>query len=133
MPLREIVAPKTLPGELPLAGFVTTINANPPVRVPGCAVFLTAVEGGTPRALIHNLEHNHVLHQKVVILTARTLNVPVAPDDERLRVEHMSLGIRRVTACYGFQELPDVPGRCATRKPWDSTSTRTARRISCTG
>ncbi len=95
--------------EIPLANFVRTLSTSPPVRVPGCAVFLTAVEGGTPRALIHNLEHNHVLHQKVVIFTARTLNVPIAPDDARLKVEHLWHGLRRVTASYGFQELPDVP------------------------
>ena len=95
--------------EIPLANFVRTLSTSPPVRVPGCAVFLTAVEGGTPRALIHNLKHNHVLHQKVVIFTARTLNVPIAPDDARLKVEHLWHGLRRVTASYGFQELPDVP------------------------
>ena len=50
-----------------------------------------------------------MLHQKVVIFTARTLNVPIAPDDARLKVEHLWHGLRRVTASYGFQELPDVP------------------------
>ena len=106
---RELLHERMREKEVPLASFIAKLDENPPVRVPGCAVFLTAVEGGTPRALIHNLEHNRVLHQKVVIFTARTLNVPVAPIDGRLKVEHLWHGLRRVTANYGFQELPDVP------------------------
>jgi KUP system potassium uptake protein len=106
---REILHERMREKEVPLATFVKTLQTNPPVRVAGCAVFLTAVPGGTPRALIHNLDHNRVMHQKVVIFTARTLNVPVAPDEGRLHVEHLWHGLRRVTANYGFQELPDVP------------------------
>ena len=106
---RSLMRERIQEKEIPLTSFIKTLSENPPVRVPGCAVFLTAVGGGTPRALIHNLEHNHVMHQKVVIFTARTLNVPIAPDDGRLMVEHLWHGLRRVTASYGFQELPDVP------------------------
>jgi KUP system potassium uptake protein len=106
---RSLMKERIREKEIPLATFIKTLGTTPPVRVPGCAVFLTAVGGGTPRALIHNLEHNHVMHQKVVIFTARTLNVPIAPDDGRLMVEHLWHGLRRVTASYGFQELPDVP------------------------
>ena len=106
---RDLLKQRMEQKEKPLSEFVKTLAANPPVRVPGCAVFLTAVEGGTPRALVHNLEHNRVMHQKVVIFTARTLNVPVAPEDDRLRVEHLWRGLRRVTASYGFQEIPDIP------------------------
>jgi KUP system potassium uptake protein len=106
---RELLKERMREKEKPLSAFVAALSSNPPVRVPGCAVFLTAVEGGTPRALLHNLEHNRVLHQKVVIFTARTLNIPHAPEQDRLRVEHLWRGLRRVTASYGFQEIPDIP------------------------
>jgi KUP system potassium uptake protein len=106
---RSLMKERIREKEIPLATFIESLRTNPPIRVPGCGVFLTAVGGGTPRALIHNLEHNHILHQKVVIFTARTLNVPIAPVDGRLQVEHLWHGLRRVTASYGFQEIPDVP------------------------
>ena len=94
---------------LPVDEFLKRLVTDPPVRVPGCAIYLSASGDTVPRALLHNIEHNHVLHQKVVLLTARTLNIPIAPEGSRIRVEHLFHGVRRVTASYGFQELPDVP------------------------
>lgn len=107
--LRDRMATKTIS----LDALRKMIAADPPVRVPGCAVYLSATETGVPRALVHNLAHNHVLHQKVVLLTVRTLNVPTASADQRLQVEHLFHGLRRVTASYGFQETPDVPASLA--------------------
>jgi KUP system potassium uptake protein len=106
---RELLGERMRSREIPIDALVDHILKDPPVRAPGCAVFLTAVGKGAPRALLHNLEHNHVLHQKVVFLTARTLNVPIASADERLKIEYLGHGMRRVTALYGFMELPDVP------------------------
>ena len=106
---RELLGERMRSREIPIDALVHHIQESPPVRAPGCAIFLTAVGSGAPRALLHNLEHNHVLHQKVVFLTARTLNVPFAPAERRLEIEYLSHGLRRVTARYGFMELPDVP------------------------
>ena len=106
---RALLAERMKSRGIPIDALVEHIKLDPPVRAPGCAVFLTAVGTGAPRALLHNLEHNHVLHQKVVFFTARTLNVPYAPADQRIMIEYLPLGMRRVTAYYGFAELPDVP------------------------
>jgi KUP system potassium uptake protein len=106
---RELLNERMRSRQIPLDVLIERIVRDPPVRVPGCAVFLASVGTGVPRALLHNLEHNHVLQQKVVLFTARTLNVPFAPDEERLQIEYLGHGLRRVTAAYGFQELPDVP------------------------
>ena len=106
---RQLLTERMRAKDIPFDEFMRRISESPPVRVPGSAVYLSASDKGVPRALLHNVEHYHALHQKVVLFTARTLNLPVAPDEDRLRVEHLFHGFRRVTASYGFQELPDIP------------------------
>ena len=81
----------------------------PPQRVPGTAVFLTADRGVVPQALLHNIKHNHVLHQRNVVLTVDTLAVPYAPREKRLEVRGIADGWYRVTLRFGFMETPDVP------------------------
>jgi KUP system potassium uptake protein len=56
--------------------FLPGLVAHPPLRVPGVAVFLTADPSGTPRALLHNLKHNKVLHSTTILLSVRTLDIP---------------------------------------------------------
>jgi KUP system potassium uptake protein len=90
--------------------FLPGLMLAPPARVPGTAVFLTAQKGVVPHALLHNLKHNKVLHERNVFLTVETLNVPYAPKDRRLKIE--SIGgedFYRVTIRFGFMETPDVP------------------------
>jgi KUP system potassium uptake protein len=90
--------------------FLPGLMLAPPVRVQGTAVFLTADKGVVPHALLHNLKHNKVLHERNVLLTVETLNVPYAQRDKRLRIE--SIGgedFYRVVARFGFMETPDVP------------------------
>src|SRR5690606_33328154 len=81
----------------------------PPVRVPGTAVFLIAQQGMVPQALLHNLKHNKVLHERNVFLTVETLDVPYAPAAQRLRMEPIGADFHRVTVRFGFMETPDVP------------------------
>jgi len=81
----------------------------PPQRVPGTAVFLTADKGVVPQALLHNIKHNHVLHERNVVLTVDTLAVPYAPREKRLEVRGIADGWFRVTLRFGFMETPDVP------------------------
>ena len=90
--------------------FLPGLMLAPPVRVPGTAVFLTASPDVVPHALLHNLKHNKVLHERNVFLTVETLNVPYAPEEKRLKIE--SIGgqdFHRVLIRYGFMETPDVP------------------------
>jgi KUP system potassium uptake protein len=95
--------------ETPLSKFLRYLDDNPPLRVPGTAVYLTAVDAGTPMPLNRNLEHNHVLHRHVILLTSQTRPVPYLADDDRMAVEDLGHHIWRVVVQWGFQEQPDVP------------------------
>ncbi len=79
------------------------------IAVPGTAVFLAGNPNGTPVALLHNLKHNKVLHERVIILTVLTEEVPYVHKSERLEVTKMREDIFRVVGHYGFMEQPNVP------------------------
>ncbi|MFC4160848.1 potassium transporter Kup [Chitinimonas lacunae] len=96
-------------GELPLAMFVESIEANPPHRVDGTAVFMTGSTDTVPHALLHNLKHNKVLHEQVVFLTIQSTDEPYVAMKERLQVEQLSPSFWKVVATYGFKEEPSVP------------------------
>ncbi|HSG47173.1 MAG TPA: potassium transporter Kup [Longimicrobiales bacterium] len=96
---------------MPVADFVASIAEDPPVRVPGTAVFMDSNPGGTPRALLHNLKHNKVLHERVVMLNVVTLEVPRAQPADRVSVTPAGGGIFRVQFRFGFSEDPDVHRR----------------------
>ncbi|MBJ6981335.1 MULTISPECIES: potassium transporter Kup [unclassified Luteimonas] len=89
--------------------FIPGLMLAPPVRVPGTAIFLTSDPGVVPHALMHNLKHNKVLHERNVFLTAETLKVPYAPRERRLEVKEIGDDFYRVTARFGFMETPDLP------------------------
>jgi len=97
----------------PFDRFLKDILAKPPVRVPGTAVFMTGSGAGTPPTLMHNLEHNKVLHSQIVLLTVMTADVPIVPLEDRVRVEPLGERFYRVTLSYGFMEEPDVPAGLA--------------------
>jgi KUP system potassium uptake protein len=80
-----------------------------PVRVPGTAVFLTSNPTGVPPALLHNLNHNKVLHDRVILLTLLTADSPYVPVAQRLTMNDLGLGFHRVIARHGFMEEPIVP------------------------
>ncbi|HKI94082.1 MAG TPA: potassium transporter Kup [Gemmatimonadales bacterium] len=94
---------------VPLQILLGDIAAEPPRRVPGTAVFMTSTEGAAPPALVHNLAHNHVLHERVVLLNVRTRDVPVVPSEERVEVTALGQGLCWITAYYGFTQSPSVP------------------------
>src|SRR3546814_1001712 len=81
----------------------------PPVRVPGTAIFMTADPGVVPHALMHNLKHNKVLHERNVFLTVETLSTPYSAPDQRLKMEEIAEDFHRVLIRFGFMETPDVP------------------------
>ncbi|MGH6897189.1 MAG: potassium transporter Kup [Geminicoccaceae bacterium] len=105
---REVMFERLYRGAPQLRSFLTSLPARPPVRVPGTAVFLTANPDAVPRALLHNLKHNKVLHERVVVLKVETEDVPRVPSSERVQIEHLGANFHRVVVRYGFLERPDV-------------------------
>ena len=97
------------PEVIPLEDFCHSLTIDPPVRVEGTAVFLTAQADGVPHALLHNLKHNKVLHDRVVILHIVTENTPRVPDEQRAEIRPLGANFYRLTARFGFMEIPDVP------------------------
>lgn len=89
--------------------FIEAVGAHPPPRVPGTALFMTPNPEGVPHAMLHNLKHNKVLHEKVVILTVRFLDFPHTNLEERVSVEALPYEFYRVTMRYGFKDEPDLP------------------------
>src|SRR5882762_7643319 len=106
---RRVVAERLVARAIPIEHFLAAITAAPPIRVPGTAVFMTAQPRGIPPALAHNLRHNKILHEHVVVLTVNTAPVPHVADDERITVDSLGFGIFSVRLVYGFMEDPHVP------------------------
>ena len=105
---REILAKRMQEKTVPLKMLLADLAAEPPIRVPGTAVFMYGTADGTPPALVHNLVHNKVLHEKVVFLTVITEDVPHTPEDQRVTVKRSGKGFHTVTARYGFMEDPEI-------------------------
>ncbi len=105
----QILATKSHRDSIPLADLVASLRNRPVHRVPGTAVFLSSQGDVAPVALMHNLKHNRVLHERNIILTVETADRPRVAEDERLRIEAISPEFSRITLCYGFMETPDVP------------------------
>ena len=106
---RELLHEAVREEGIQLDSFLPGLMLAPPVRVPGTAVFLTADKGVVPHALLHNLKHNKVLHERNVFLTVETLNIPYASAKQRLAMTTISDDFYRVVIRYGFMETPDVP------------------------
>ncbi|AXV17814.1 potassium transporter Kup (plasmid) [Neorhizobium sp. SOG26] len=106
----RILREKTARNELPLESFIRSFekSAHPPATVPGMAVFLTSHGDTTPAVLLHNIKHNHVLHQKNVILTVRTSDKPYVSDDHRATITPISDRFSKLELCFGFMEQPNV-------------------------
>ena len=113
---RELVVREIKQGGLALAPFIENITEHPPLRVPGTAVFLTANQHAVPHALLHNLKHNKVLHERNVMLTVDILETPVADADERIHLQPMAGEFYGLEVRFGFAEDPNIPlalSRCA--------------------
>jgi KUP system potassium uptake protein len=93
---------------LPLKPFLEGLEAHPPQRVSGTAIFMTSTPGTVPHALLHNLKHNKVLHDKTVFLTIVVHDVPSVPPEDRVQFERLLNGFYRLEAWYGFKEQPDI-------------------------
>jgi KUP system potassium uptake protein len=93
---------------VPLKMLLADLAAEPPLRVPGTAVFMYGSPDGTPPPFVHNLAHNKVVHEKVVFLTVVTRDEPHVSPTERVEVRRLGKGFNRVTAYYGFMEDPHI-------------------------
>jgi KUP system potassium uptake protein len=105
---REVLFRRLRESSVPLDPFLASLFKDPPARVPGTAVFLTATPDSTPHALLHNLSHNRVLHERVVFLTVEIRDVPWVAMADRVRAERLGHGCWRVRVRFGFMNRPDV-------------------------
>ena len=107
---REILGAKMRAASMDLKDLLESFQGeHPPLRVPGTAVFMTSNPEGTPAALLHNLKHNKVMHEQVVLLTIFPEEVPHVPGEERVEVQSLEQGFTRIIARYGFMDHPSIP------------------------
>ena len=107
---RSLLMQRLAEDTMPLEVFIPSIEASPPPRVPGTAVFMTAQPNRVPHALLHNLKHNKVLHERVVFLTITTRDFPyVLDEDDRYEIKPVGADFYQMIGYYGFKEDPNVP------------------------
>ncbi len=105
---RKLMIARLRESAMPIKIFIDSA-ATSATRVPGTAVFMTSTPDGVPHALLHNLKHNKVLHERVVLLTVKIADVPYVPEEKRLKLEDLGRGFHRMVLYYGFMQEADVP------------------------
>ena len=113
---RRLLAKKQSEDVLDLKSFLEAVFVSPPTRVEGTAVFLTSDKGSVPNALLHNLKHNKVLHDRNLFVTVRSHEVPWIGLNKRLEIEPLGHHCWQVILNYGFKNDPDVPAALAQMK-----------------
>ena len=106
---RQLLSERLRGERLELSMFLDSLATSMPTRVAGTAVFLNADPKGVPHALLHNLMHNKVLHERVVLLSVQFFDVPYVPDIDRVEVRPLKENFWSVVIQYGFKDLPNVP------------------------
>lgn len=106
---RELVFENLQKHAIPLEDFLASLFISPPVRVPGTAIFLRGESDGVPHAMLHNLSHNKVLHERVVFLTVVMQEVPYVPEANQVRIEVLGNECYQMNVTYGFKNVPDIP------------------------
>jgi KUP system potassium uptake protein len=112
---RQLMIARMNEASLPMEIFIKSA-APSAARVPGTAVFMTSASSGVPHALLHNLKHNKVLHERVILLTVRIEDVPYVPEEKRIEVKNYGAGFYRVVLRFGFMEEINVPAALAQVK-----------------
>jgi len=105
---RQLMIARMREGAMPIKVFIQSA-ATAATRVPGTAVFMTSTPEGVPHALLHNLKHNKVLHERIILLTVKIVDEPYVAEGQRCYLEDLSHGFHRMVLKYGFIEEPDVP------------------------
>ena len=111
-----ILAAKTHKDAIPLADLIKMLNKSKPVRVPGTAVFLTSDPELAPSSFLHNLKHNKVVHERVVMMCVRTENSPRVHPANRFQVADISPDFKQVTLHFGYMESPRIPNALAAMR-----------------
>jgi KUP system potassium uptake protein len=106
---RRMLSKKLREDAIDLESFLEAVFVSPPIRVPGTAVFLSAEQGSTPNALLHNLKHNKVLHAQNLFVSVKHHEVPWIGFDKRVQVQSLGNDCWQVSLHFGFKNEPDVP------------------------
>jgi KUP system potassium uptake protein len=114
---RVILTTTMRENSLQLDLFIHDLERRAPARVPGTAVFMTSDATVAPPVLLHHLKHNKVLHERVLIMSVVSQEIPTVPDDERIDLRPHGMGFYTLIASYGFMESPNVPAVLAALKP----------------
>ena len=112
---RSLMIDRLRESAMPIKVFVQSA-ASSAARVPGTAVFMTSQAQGVPHALLHNLKHNKVLHERVILLTVKIADTPYVAVGQRMEFKDLGQGFYRMVINYGFMEDPDVPAALASTK-----------------
>ena len=110
---RRALRERIVTAAISMKDFIAEVVALKPIRVPGISVFLAGNQAGVPRTLLHNYKHNKIIHEKVVILTVITKDVPHVQETERINASELGNGFYWLTLYYGFSETPDIPAALA--------------------
>lgn len=106
---RELVTENLQKHAIPLDDFLTSLFVDPPVRVPGTAIFMRSESDGVPHAMLHNLLHNKILHERVVFLSVSMAEVPYVPTEEQVQIHNLGNDCYQMDVLYGFKDTPDIP------------------------
>jgi len=106
---RALLMQRLAEGTMPITLFLDGVAQSKVHRVPGTAVFMTGNDDGVPPVLLHHLKHNKVLHERVLLVSVKTADIPETSASERVRVLPLGHGFWRVIASYGFMQTPNVP------------------------
>ena len=118
---RELVFDNLKRHAIPLEEFLESLFVSPPIRVSGTAVFLRGEADGVPHALLHNLSHNKVLHERVIFITLHNREIPWVPFSERVKVSDLKNNCYQIDVFYGFKNEPDIPNSLALCAPFGLT------------
>ncbi|MBM3927755.1 MAG: potassium transporter Kup, partial [Sphingomonadales bacterium] len=105
---RALMIERLAEAAMPVKIFIQSA-ASSATRVPGTAVFMTSTADGVPHALLHNLKHNKVIHERVILLTVKIADVPFVPEAKRVTQDDLGQGFHRMVLKFGFMQEPDVP------------------------
>jgi KUP system potassium uptake protein len=125
---RQLLAAGLRERTVALTDFLEEVEAHPPVRVPGTSVFMTGSKDGAPLALVNNLKHNKIMHERILFVTFTTMEIPHVPLAERVSLEEVKLGIWRVVVKIGFMDDADVQAilrQCCAQGIWVNLSDTT--------
>ena len=110
---RQLLNERLQGEEIRLDSFIDALLMGLPTRVPGTAVFMNANPEGVPHALLHNLMHNKVLHERIILVSVQVFDVPYVPEIDRVEVHKLKGDFYRVIVQYGFKDEPDIPAALA--------------------